>query len=549
MANCKYWKKQVKLIGITALYLCAFTIFFSPGITAAGQGLKAVMASPNSVALTWTAPGDDSITGTAAQYDIRYSTSSITDGNWDLATQATGEPTPKSAGGTETFTVIGLQPNTTYYFAIKAADEVSNWSGLSNVVNKSTTSETTPPAVITNLTTGTATATSVVLTWTAPGDDSITGTAAQYDIRYSTSLITELNWSSASQITGEPIPKSVGNAETFTVTGLQNGTLYYFAIKTADEVPNWSGLSNVVNKSTTDQIPPARIGDLAAVEGADSGEIFLSWSATGDDGTSGTATSYTLKYSTDSITDANWNSANVYTSVPSPPLSTGLTENMTMSGLGPGQLYYVALKARDDALNESELSNVASSTAAMPLSADDQIILLSPVSGVCIHSSHPTLAVKNVNASSQNIYYFQIAADSHFISVTTSPAINQQGGVSTVWRIPIRLTDNKVYYWRASANELPYSEVFHFTVQPSVHPYPNPFDRTKGSHATFTDIPANGSLILTSVSGTTIRQWNNLSGQDIKWDGTNEDGYPVAPGTYLWFIKGSDSKGKLVVVK
>jgi hypothetical protein len=36
-----------------------------------------------------------------------------------------------------------------------------------------------------------------------------------------------------------------------TVSGLSSGTTYYFAIKTSDEVPNESLISNVVNNTTT----------------------------------------------------------------------------------------------------------------------------------------------------------------------------------------------------------------------------------------------------------------------------------------------------------
>jgi predicted GH43/DUF377 family glycosyl hydrolase len=95
-----------------------------------------VASSPtsDSITLTWTAPGDDGDVGTASQYDIRYSTSPIDEGNWDSATQAVGEPAPSTPGTEEIFTVPGLSPDTTYYFAMKTADEVPNWSGLSNVV-------------------------------------------------------------------------------------------------------------------------------------------------------------------------------------------------------------------------------------------------------------------------------------------------------------------------------------------------------------------------------------------------------------------------------
>jgi len=73
------------------------------------------------------------------------------------------------------------------------------------------TSDTTPPNAITDLTTSNPTTTSITLTWTAPGDDNSIGTAASYDIRYSTSSITTSNWASATQATGEPILSHQGH--------------------------------------------------------------------------------------------------------------------------------------------------------------------------------------------------------------------------------------------------------------------------------------------------------------------------------------------------
>ena len=152
---------------------------------------------------------------------------------------------------------------------MKTADEVPNWSALSNVAIARTANESIPPSNIFNLATSNPTGSTITLTWTAPGDDSTWGTAAQYDIRYSTSLINDSNWASATQVSGEPTPLPAGTQQTFTVTGLQSGRTYYFAMKTADEVPNWSGLSNVPNGATLDSTPPAGITDLSAITDQD----------------------------------------------------------------------------------------------------------------------------------------------------------------------------------------------------------------------------------------------------------------------------------------
>jgi len=110
--------------------------------TTAPSGIGNLVASNptlTSIDLSWTAPGDDGGVGTAASYDARYSTSSIIEGNWASATQVTGEPTPQAAGSSETMTISGLS-GTTYYFAIKAADETGNESGLFSVPSLATNS-------------------------------------------------------------------------------------------------------------------------------------------------------------------------------------------------------------------------------------------------------------------------------------------------------------------------------------------------------------------------------------------------------------------------
>jgi hypothetical protein len=106
------------------------------------------------------------------------------------------------------------------------------------------------PAATTDLAVSGVSTDSVTLHWTAPGSNGNVGTASQYDIRHSTSLVTEANWDSATQCTGEPPPQPAGSSESFDVAGLSTGTMYYFALKAADNVPNWSELSNVANGST-----------------------------------------------------------------------------------------------------------------------------------------------------------------------------------------------------------------------------------------------------------------------------------------------------------
>jgi hypothetical protein len=123
--------------------------------------------------------------------------------------------------------------------------------------------DTTPPAAVANLATGTVTANSMALSWTAPGDDGNIGTATSYDIRYALAQITESNWATATQAGGEPAPLVAGTAQSFTVTGLSCGTTYFFALKSSDEIPNISAISNSPSQSTSACAPPAGTPVLA----------------------------------------------------------------------------------------------------------------------------------------------------------------------------------------------------------------------------------------------------------------------------------------------
>jgi len=108
-----------------------------------------------------------------------------------------------------------------------------------------TTADTISPSAVVNLTATTGNSPGTVnLSWIAPGDDATTGTAAVYIVRYNTTAITDGNWSTSIDVTGEPTPSPAGTVENLTVSGLTPGQVYHFAVKAQDEVPNLSGVSN-----------------------------------------------------------------------------------------------------------------------------------------------------------------------------------------------------------------------------------------------------------------------------------------------------------------
>src|SRR5207253_8869806 len=130
--------------------------------------------------------------------------------------------------------------------------------------------------------------------------------------------------------------------------GLTPLTTYYFLIRVADEVPNWSGYSNLAVRTTSgaDVTAPRAITDLA-VTGTTGTSMSLRWTAPGDDGGTGTATSYDIRYSTSAITAANWGSATAVTGEPV-PAAAGTQQTFTLTGLASGRAYYVAMKTTDN---------------------------------------------------------------------------------------------------------------------------------------------------------------------------------------------------------
>lgn len=91
---------------------------------------------PTKITVTWTASGDDGNTGTAAAYQLRWSTTPIDAMNFPAANLV---PTaaPQPAGSTETANIV-VPPESPIFIALIVIDEQFNASTLSNVVTATT---------------------------------------------------------------------------------------------------------------------------------------------------------------------------------------------------------------------------------------------------------------------------------------------------------------------------------------------------------------------------------------------------------------------------
>jgi hypothetical protein len=364
-------------------------------------------SASGSLLLAWTSPTDVGPAGKASEYELRVSQSPIHASNFSSATRIV-IPAPKSALSPETARIMGLAKETLYYVALRSKDADGNLSALSNIADAQTRAEA--PAAVADLrvtaTTGPAlNAATATLAWTAPGDDGTVGQASSYDLRFSTSPINDASFPSAARVTTQP-PSASGTSEQLTVGSLEVGTRYYFALKTSDERGTTSTLSNVATAVTADAVAPARVANLAAATGLSRGAAILTFTASGDDGSRGSASDYDIRYATSPITDATFASAiKVSATVPSTPAGTPLS--VTVSSLPDEALLYVAIKAVDDVGNASLASNSPSvrTLDVAPSAVSDLGVGTRTVSSIAVRFTAPGDDGSLGTASSYDLRY------------------------------------------------------------------------------------------------------------------------------------------------
>jgi hypothetical protein len=220
----------------------------------------------------------------------------------------------------------------------------------------------TPPAAIDDLAGIPKGSSKALLNWTSTGDDGKEGLATGYEIRFNTDSISDANWDVSSLADTVPIPLISGTGQFILLTDLPKGTNVYFAIKTIDESWNYAPLSNVIKVRTFDPdlVAPSQITDLT-IDSLNAFSVYLSWTAPGDDGTTGTAVGYEIRYNTVNINESNWNASNVFLNTLM-PTEFGAAESLILDMLAPESTYYFAIRAYDEEPNTGLISNVVSAT-------------------------------------------------------------------------------------------------------------------------------------------------------------------------------------------
>ncbi len=301
-------------------------------------------ALEHEVILAWTSPGDDGTEGTAATYYIRYGTEEIvTLEDWDDAwsVPAGQVPAPSEAGTPETLTVEVYLPTDVAWLAIRTEDDAGNLSPVSNSDSAIVQGDVTAPGTITDLTAETGDEGEVRLQWTAPHEDGTQGNAvSEYAFKHHSESITADNWENATTVLNPPTPSTPGSVESLLVQGLVEGMTYYFAVRSADEVPNWSEISNSpFAASGSDVTRPGSVSGFTAT--AEETTVELGWTNPGDADVQGTE----LRYSTDSFPTGPWDGSYLARVWGGP----WEAESHVHATVSPGTTYFYAAFAFDDA--------------------------------------------------------------------------------------------------------------------------------------------------------------------------------------------------------
>ncbi len=250
----------------------------TPGALLAPTSVSAT-AGDRQVTLNWTAP-----VGTKTGYKYRYKKTAA--GHYGAWSAKIGDDS------TTSYTVSSLDNGAEYFFEVRAVS--AGGDGMASAEVSATPN--VPPAAPT--VTASAGDGRVILSWSDPNDATITG----WQVQQKTGGGSYGSWTA--------IPSATATTTRHTVTGLTNGTEYFFKVRAVNPAGNGAASKQV--SATPNTVPAAPVVTATAGDA----RVTLSWADPGDasitrweyrqkEGTAGTWSDWTTISGADATTTAH----------------------------------------------------------------------------------------------------------------------------------------------------------------------------------------------------------------------------------------------------
>lgn len=294
------------------------------------------------------------------------------------------------------------------------------------------------------------------------------------------------------------------------------------------------------------------LGGLLAPRPARADSVTLTWTATGDDGSAGRATTYDLRFSEQPVSGADttswWNAASTAGVLP-PPAVAGTRESYTMSGLATGATYYFVLRVADEAGNWSGFSNVdlrqagTAGTLATPGAFTASLIS----NGVDLTWTEPV-------SGSGSGYHLYRRAGSGPDTLLTSLAVgatawcdsSAAGGVSYEYKLATFQGPGEGVPAVASIS-VPSDRLA--SAKRGLHGYPNPARgkvTLRFAGGTATGEPGRVRIVIYDLTGHRVCELVDrvlpAGEQAVEWPCRSDAGKPVAPGLYNAILDGPQGR-------